>query len=168
MKINGRKLTTDEVELFNMNPRSSEGIRVVGFLTDVIIFTLMLITVFVFGGWSVWLFYLIYTFLLIITIAAFVLFVNKDPRAVDEDMRSRLICYANSAVDWPLGFLGLFSTTKNFIIMLASIPLAMYGETYLALVLVVCWIINNMAIYARGDLTLKLIDLTLKKGQYAE
>lgn len=167
MKINGRILQPHETELFYTNPLNSSGIRVSTFLVDTIIFVTMLITVFTIGGWAVIPFYVIYTLQALLILLAFVVFVNKDVRAVDHEMRNRLLSCANSSVDWPFGFLGLFNTTKNFIIALAAIPLVMHGEIFLAVLLPCCWLLNNLTIHARGTLTLKVLDHTLKQGQYA-
>lgn len=166
MKINGRELEPHETTLFLKNMRNSGGIRVVGILTDVVIFVIMLFTVFTVGGYGVWLFNFIYAFMLFMVTCAFYSYAMKDVRQVEDDLRDRLICYSNSAVDWPFGYLGIFSTTKNFIVLLSAIPLAMQGFTFLAVVIPLCWIVNNMAIYARGNLTLDVIDHVLRQGKY--
>jgi len=67
MKINGYELQPHEIKLFDMASRNSTSVRVVGFLIDIVIFALMLVTVFTIGGYGVWLFNFIYGFQLFVS-----------------------------------------------------------------------------------------------------
>lgn len=171
MRINGQQLTETEARIIQENPRNAYAIKQMGFYLDVSVFFLMMVSITLIGGWASWIWAGYYTINLIGLLFMMAIFVGRDPRDVSDVLRTKLLCCSNPSIDWPFGSLGIKDTVKNTVILISSVPLFVMEEYVLSGLIVICWFVNIISIYAQGSLTLKLvryIDLQRKTWEEGE